>query len=319
MTVFRYPIRPPVIANGSGSDATRATDFAVFRRVRTEYKDSTKTYYGRNVPGSTPKVKKNDNTVALAMPNNVQANYSVSYKKVDPGLAGMAAADLMNSDMDAKTMADSLAGFAKGALPEFQFKAIAEIANNLNNVVGTGGNLDANSLLALTKGQVFNPFSEQIFDSVAFRKHNFNFKLVARDPAEAKVIKYIIDYFKIGAHPVLNSLGGSESDGVFTGTSAASQYRFLSVPDLFEIEFRRVRVGDSEYSTGNTKKLHFKIDTSVCTNVNVNYVPDGKYTSFKKIEGSKKEIEQLNVPAVNLQLQFTETRLLNQRDIAEGY
>ena len=68
------------------------------------------------------------------------------------------------------------------------------------------------------------------------------------------------------------------------------------------------------YKGGTQRGLHFKIHPSFCTGVGVNYTPDGQYTSFKGI-GDK----QVNVPAINLSLQFTETRLINKQDIEDGF
>ena len=52
----------------------------------------------------------------------------------------------------------------------------------------------------------------------------------------------------------------------------------------------------------------------VCSGININYTPDNQYTSFKSVNGT-----MIQVPAVILNIQFTEVKLLNQDDILQGF
>jgi hypothetical protein len=65
---------------------------------------------------------------------------------------------------------------------------------------------------------------------------------------------------------------------------------------------------------GQATNLHFRMADTVCSGVSVNYTPDNQYTSFKSIRG-----DLISVPAVVLNLQFTEIKLLSQKDILRGY
>ena len=58
----------------------------------------------------------------------------------------------------------------------------------------------------------------------------------------------------------------------------------------------------------------FKIYPSVCTGISVNYTPDNQYVALKQPQS-----DGISVPAVVLQLSFTETRLLTENDVAVGY
>ena len=58
----------------------------------------------------------------------------------------------------------------------------------------------------------------------------------------------------------------------------------------------------------------FKIYPSVCTGISVNYTPDNQYVALKAPQS-----DGISVPAVVLQLSFTETRLLTENDVAVGY
>ena len=62
--------------------------------------------------------------------------------------------------------------------------------------------------------------------------------------------------------------------------------------------------------------MHFKVEDSVCTNMAVNYTPDGQYTSFKDITSIGGSI---SVPVVQIDMSFTETKLLSQADLMAGF
>ncbi len=316
----------PGLGNEFDGDApTRSMDFAMFQRVRQTYDDSGTTYYGRNLPrNNAMKVKKSADQCAIAMPNNVQANYSVSYTEADPGIIGIAGVDALNGGTalsggvaGAQSFADTLSAAAGGALPEAELSAITAAIGGINGMIGTEGSLTKNQFLQLAKGKVLNPFTEQLFNKVSFRNHTFKFKMVSRSEAEAKVIYRIVEWFKLGAHPILQGAGEINSGGQ-SGVSQASQFRFIQVPDLFDIKFMRISVDGASYANSKldetTNNLHYKFKRCFCKGVSVNYAPDGQYTSFSNYD--KKGI---NVPALELNLQFVETSLLNQADIVDGF
>ena len=163
----------------------------------------------------------------------------------------------------------------------------------------------------MTRGRIFNPFKEQVFTGIDFRTHSFNFKMFSRSKKEAQMIKDIIDYFKMGSVPAMGGEGGN----VGNLGAGISGNRFLTVPDNFNIKFMRLKP-DGEGSTEFIEDkdfMHFKIHPSVCTNVSVNYTPDGQYTSFKDV-GSN----QVMVPAIQLNLSFSEMKLVTAGDVSKG-
>jgi hypothetical protein len=110
----------------------------------------------------------------------------------------------------------------------------------------------------------------------------------------------------------------------FTSQTTTSQIntsgRFLLVPDKFLLEFVRM----DPRTDSITRLPHYRFHPCVCTNVSVNYTPDGQYVSFKdaiadlsydETTGSR----QLLVPAVQLTLNFSETRIMTKQDIIAGY
>jgi hypothetical protein len=139
-----------------------------------------------------------------------------------------------------------------------------------------------------------------------FRTHNFSFKLFARSEDESKEINNIIKYLKQGALPRY----GSDSDN-------RTSTRFFEVPDKFDIKF--VRMDPSGKLTTNSEDLHFKIHTSVCTGIDVNYTPDGQYNAIKNNNLGTGDDKPLQVPVVTVNARFTETQFVTQRDIQDGF
>ena len=108
-----------------------------------------------------------------------------------------------------------------------------------------------------------------------------------------------------------------DNGGVMAG------YRFFGIPDQYELAFMRMRPKSGEFDnvaldtvdkTGPTMNLHYKMDTCVNSGFSVNYTPDNQYTSLRRIDNT-----MIQVPAVIVQMSFTEVRLLNQSDIRAGF
>ena len=322
---------PPVSGGADKAYAgeTGAIDYISFQRHRIRYDDKAGTkYYGRAFPDSNRlKVENNERRVYLAMPKTLQTSYQPQYRQVDVGALGISALAAMGGDTKVGSITEAVQGAAAAGLPEFATGALAQAISGFNQLGGLQGNLDASSIQALTRGRVFNPFKEQVFNSMAFRTHTFNFKLFSRSYEEAKEIRQIIDYFKIGATPRVTGTDnfdfndapeGQSIDGIFTNSDAklAASNRYFEVPDSFAIKFIRVNpYGTMEDNTESF--LHFKMHPSVITSINVNYTPDGQYTSFKKVEGGKDLM--VHVPAIDLTLTFAETKLITQFDTVRGY
>ena len=67
--------------------------------------------------------------------------------------------------------------------------------------------------------------------------------------------------------------------------------RFFNIQDHFDLKFLRVNPEASESDWWNptgefregeaTSSMHFKIHSSFCNNVGVNYTPDGNYSTFR--------------------------------------
>ena len=305
MTVYRYPLNPPVTGNTAVENPTQMVDYVMFQRKRINYDDGNGTnYYGLNVPNNKVAVENNKARIYIAMPQNLQTAYQPTYRKVDMGVMGMAMAEgLSSSDLDGVVTA--LQQAATSTIPELTTGALAQTAQGAAQMLGLAGNADANALQALTQGKVFNPYSEQLFSNMQFRTHSFSFKMFARSERESQEINNIIKYLKQGSLPIY----GDSDEG--------KPARFFEVPDKFDIKF--VRLSPDGKTLSDSEDLHYKIHTSVCTGVSVNYTPDGQYNAIKNNNLGTGDDKPLQVPVVSVNCRFTETQLVTQQQIKEGF
>ena len=348
---LRYPLQPTVMDqdfNGDSADSlTGRTDYLRIRRKKTVYHDGGKDYYGQNnFPRNNARSDFHNSIAYLAIPGGINAQYSPQYNQTNLGIGGAAAITALGSQTF-EQVAGALGDAARSVLPEFFAGTIATGANALSGFLGVQGNLSVNSLEGLTSGRVFNPYVEQIFSQMNFRNHSFAFKMFARNYKEAQEIKKIIQYIKVGAHPKVGENVDQESKitemlkdkkdqnnetiskdkiNTFIGENGGtlSQNRYFGIPDQYELAFMRMNPKSGELNdviggshTGvhdTTMNLHYKMDTCVCSGISVNYTPDNQYTAMKRIDGT-----MMQVPAVQMDVQFTEVRLLSQSDIIKGY
>lgn len=321
MANFRYPLRGPVVGGTDKQHPTEAIDYVVFQRCRIKYEGNQSGYYGLNLPGNKIQVENNPNRVYLPIPPGLATSYNPAYSQMDLGIMGAALAAGMGSsindaaagkDGSYSEMAEKVQALAAGVLPEFTAAAFAGVANSASQALGLAGGVNAQALAQLSSGKIFNPYTEQLFNNMQFRSHAFNFKMFARNKKEAEEIDKIIRYFKTGATPIIQ---GNNDD--------KKRARYMEVPDKFDIKFLRLDPRTNSFT--ENKELHFKIFRSVCTNVAVNYTPDGQYNALEQdpdgLTRSDKDGGKgaIHVPAINLSVSFAETRFVGQSDIKDGY
>ena len=315
MTIYRYPLSPPATGSSSVDNPTEMIDYVMFQRKRINYDDSNgSSYYGLNIPNNNVAMEKNLDRVYINMPQNLSTQYAPTYKTVDMGVTGMAAASGLKSD-GIDELAKALQQAAKDAIPEFTASTLSEVATGAAQFLGLAGNATSNDIMSLAKGKVFNPYQEQLFSNMQFRNHMFSFKFFARSERESQEINNIIKYLKQGALPIYGSAEGDAG----AGNNASS--RFFEIPDKFDIKFVRLDPLSGTLSN-STADLHYKIHTSVCTGIDVNYTPDGQYNAIggrNIVSTGVGDNRPLQVPAVTVNCRFTETQLVMQSNITEGY
>ena len=281
----------------------------MFQRKRIQYDDQNgSAYYGLNIPNNKVAMENNPDRIYIAMPQNLSTQYSPTYRQVDVGVAGIAAATGLNVS-SFEGAAEALSSAARDAMPEFMTSTLAQMTGGAAQFLGLAGGVDANQLMALSKGKVFNPYQEQLFSNMQFRNHMFSFKFFARSERESQEINNIIKYLKQGALPIYGTVDAD------AGSNTSS--RFFEIPDKFDIKF--VRLDPLSGVLNSSADLHYKIHTSVCTGIDVNYTPDGQYNAMKRNNLGVDANRPLQVPAVTMNCRFTETQLVMQSNITEGY
>ena len=331
MTIYRYPLNPPQVGSSDAENPTQDIDYVMFQRKRIQYDDQNgSAYYGLNIPNNKVAMENNPDRIYIAMPQNLSTQYSPTYRQVDVGVAGLAAATGMGiSTFDGA--AQALSDAARDALPEFTTSILAEMTGGAAQFLGLAGSIDSNGLMALSKGKVFNPYTEQLYSNMQFRNHVFSFKFFARNESESIQINHIVKYLKQGALPIY---GKSTDTGIDAGdnsnlgntigdidkvTSSVGAARFFEVPDKYDIKFVRLNPIQGSTISTTSADLHYKIHTSVCTGIDVNYTPDGQYNAIKRPNLGVVKGKPLQVPAVTVNCRFTETQLVTQSQVTEGY
>ena len=233
-------------------------------------------------------------TIILPMPQEIADSQSAGWNEneVDAlSLAGFEAASglikndakigepgkaIKNAGLSIQGLVDKVSGSDGALINQFQNKMAAQAVNAL------GGNVDTQSILSRTQGQIINQNKEALFSGVAIRTFAYQFQLVPRSPKEGQTVKQIIRTFK----QCMSASKGSE--GVF-----------LNSPDVWKVEFM----------TGSQPHRFLKRH-KVCalTNVGINYTAGGVYSTY----------EDATPTHMSLALSFSELNPIYKEDYDTG-
>ena len=215
-------------------------------------------------------------SIQMHVPQSIISAYSANWDEQSLGAAGM----LGSGRFDMSDLKE---------LPEFLGRGTISAAANIPK--GIGGNADFGATLEATSKKVANPYKEQMFKSVGFRRFSFNYNFAPRNLSEANMVLEIIDTFKYHMHPEV-------SDGDM----------FLIYPAEFSIAFEIL-----DEDTGQVKLNPYlpKVSSCALTSVKATYGPDGMFNTFQGTDGIPTEMA--------LELQFTELETLTAVRIAQGF
>ena len=300
MATFRYPKYVNAQSSSLGTDAMsrgQITDYLVIYVLNTSAGSGGFNPYANVGTASTSaswsKEGTNAGTIYLHMPNQIQSNYQVEYEDVSMGVLGASAVQALAGG--GEVSAESIEAAAKSMKPEILAGTLSTALGMANNLTGVGGGISGSQLATLTQRKAFNPYKENVFKSVPFRNHSFNFKMVPRNKAEADEIKGIVNLLKWAMHPAYSSTGDAQG--------LAAQ-RWLDIPYSFGLEFKRLG--------GGNPQILYKFMPSVLTSLNVDYTPDGNYVTGRDLTDFND-----HGLAVNLQMTFKETRMLTKEGMKQ--
>ena len=250
---------------------------------------------GRPVSGTSIALKdsqksKLKQTIALYMPPSVNTSYSVSYADQEIGALahiGITALDAFFAGQGAptadrlKNVSDEVRGPLKDRLQKATLGMLDAIAPG------------ARALQQARTGTVITPRMELMFERVNRRSFSYNFVMIPKSEAEAKMIEQIVQAFKMGMHPEF--------------VDATKSFRRVKMPDLFEITY---------HSHGGENSFINKISTCYLKSVNVTYGGD-RYTAHEPTTG----INGRGSPPqrTTIALEFSELGILSKEDIQTGF
>ena len=223
-------------------------------------------------------------TIYLPMPTELTMNDSVSWAGTD--LGGMGAL---------LTKGDAVGGGAAAALAAAATGVSAAGGGIIGKLLGSGaGGALAGALAAdgfqkgieSAAGIKANPYKEQTFEGIDFRKFSFSYIFRPKNQAEVGDLNDLIRGFRAFSKPSIHPVGGG---GIF------------AYPHEFQIQFL---THDSNSAQFNTNTFLPEIKYCICTSVNTNFATK----EWRSFEGGA-PVE------VSLQLEFEETELITKEDV----
>jgi len=262
--------------------------------------------------GGSTKLKKIEGAkpIILPMPQDLSNTMDQQWQGKEFSRAGLTAI----ASLAGGSFADI--GKAVGGSGKLTALTAGLTAKGLNSLEGVGGNLTLSDITGSTRGTVLNPNVEMLFERTDIREITMSYKLIPRNPEEADSIGKIIKLFRKAASA---SWGGTDSDATqdgiqegtaksltrksdtkLKGTNAKTAENFLHVPWLCHFKFMR----------GKKVNPHIpKWKPCALTRVGVNYTPDGTYATY----------DDGRPVAIELTLNFIETKLIFRQDIEDGF
>ena len=253
-----------------------------------------------NVAGDSVVGSELKGSVLLPMPKVTDVN-GVEWGKSEltiSGLAALGAVDVLTGQgklagkteeekQRDKSIKDQLIAERGRQEKKFQNFGSALYLQSISKIAGfaLGTDLDADTYLARSGGQVLNPNAEMLFQGPVIRDFNFSFLMIARSEREGREIRKIIRFLKLGMAPKFKST------------------TYLKNPDIFTLQYK---TGKSESDVLNTVN-RFNPGGLALTTMAVDYAPNGYWSAYRDSQPV----------AVKMDLSFTELRPIYEQDQEE--
>jgi len=254
---------------------------AAVKETTTKPGEKSGTLYTKDTGKVTSKIPEGsiaNTAIAIYMPPGIKVGYNQSYDNdQETGIAG----DVQESLTAAKGAEDASTAIIKAfdGLAGSVFRQAGQAVGEFVSMAGAG---DPVRFTMKRFGTAINPRNEAYYNTPTQRTFNYTFDFWPRSKKEAEAVEQIILLFKINSAPGLTA-----GDGLFQN------------PNYFKISYM--------YNGAENQHLH-KIGACYCTDVSVDYSPDGQFTTF---EGGQPVHTKLTVS-------FLEDRIITKADIERG-
>ena len=212
--------------------------------------------------------------IILPMPLNIQDSNTVQWEQDTLNSLELAGFNILNDLIDSISGEGSIQDKVRNAqslLTQSLGSAYTALDENTRNTIANalvgqavnalGGNVNAQSLISRTTGQVLNPNMELLFRGVTLRSFDFNFEFTPRSQSESNQVREIIRIFKTEMSARSRSKGTTASNGLF-----------ICAPNIFQLQYKR---GGRPHPFLNTfKPMGLK-------NISVNYTGTGRYATYE--------------------------------------
>lgn len=189
--------------------------------------------------------------IVLYMPEDINAQYGQGWQ--GKGFTNIAANILRVGGLHVGNLtSDVIAGGTEAVLANAAAAAISAIPG--------AGSVGINDVLGGLGGKVLNPNFEVMYQGPELRNFTFRWKLVPRDTKDRDNINKIIHAFKFAMTPAYNT----------------TTFNFLQVPNVVRFFYNKGGGG----ATGNEHPFLYKSKSCAITNFDVNYTPDGAYSTY---------------------------------------
>ena len=231
------------------------------------------------ITAKTPSHSISTSGIALYMPAGIKTSYSQTYDAEETGMVG----DLEAAGV-AIAGAEGTAGKVEAALQGVVGSTARNAKKILGEFVSLAGEGDPVRFLAKRAGVAVNPRSEAFYNSPEPRSFSFTFDFWPRSMAEAEAVEKIIAIFKYNSAP---------------GFKAGTLGSVFTTPNYWKISYM--------FNSKENSALN-KIGACYCTAVEVDYSPDGQWTTF----GDGKPVH------TRMTVNMLEDRIITKQDIEQG-
>lgn len=230
----------------------------------------------------------NQNQFGAVDPNSVNVSLAPQEKLAEirlPLLSGVSHRYNGNfSNFNADIGYESLTNLAQLEIQTTFEQAATAIARGITSAASFGA--ENRGLFNNTVGFLSNPREETSFVGMGMRSHQFDFMLIPRNPEEARMIRNIIQQFKLAAHPenksVLDQNGFLEMPDEFTiGFYSKSTQSALDIPPIPDCFLNGIEV----MYNGNNQARFYKDNTAFSYRISLSFTEANALTRNDIIAG----------------------------------